>query len=226
MALRPWVFLSYRHESDAHRAKVRQLAERLAALQIPVQLDMLLLQEHQGGPDEGWTRWSEERAEHSACVLIICSKGWFESYRGQGVAGQGRGSASEARIFAQEIHSAKGINKRFRLVIVDDFDQGEIPLALRPWQVFRPFDGETQFEQLVHWIRQRLSPRKAGGVVFLADAPASLQEARRALQSLLEESGWEVRHSGEYEPRTERVALETDIGDALAVLRLTGSGER
>src|SRR5258707_1376765 len=78
------VFLSYRHENEAHSKLVRNLAEKLRAEGHLVALDQFLKDKHAGGPDDGWRKWSERCAEKSSCVLIICSKGWFDSYRGEG----------------------------------------------------------------------------------------------------------------------------------------------
>jgi hypothetical protein len=55
------VFLSYRHESDDHRARVRDLAERLEKAGLAVVLDQFAQERdfHGGGPNEGWPRWSK-----------------------------------------------------------------------------------------------------------------------------------------------------------------------
>ena len=50
------VFISYSHDSDAHRARVKKLAERLRNDRVSVILDSDCLP---GGPSEGWPAWSE-----------------------------------------------------------------------------------------------------------------------------------------------------------------------
>ena len=42
--------------------------------------------------DETWPNWREDRAEKSACVLIVCSSGWFDSYRKKGQRSKDRKS--------------------------------------------------------------------------------------------------------------------------------------
>ena len=74
------VFLSYRHESDAHRAQVRDLAERLERAGLTVVLDQLSQERqfHGRGPNEGWPRWSKQQAGEAAHkILIVASAGWF-----------------------------------------------------------------------------------------------------------------------------------------------------
>jgi len=173
-AIESFVFLSYRHESREHSESVRQLADRLAAAGCPVQLDQFFKEENPGGPDEGWRTWSRDRATNSACVLIICSPGWFDSFLKKGARGKGLGSALEAAVFAQDIYTAGQINKRTRLVIVDDFDTTAIPLELQDWEVFRPFTEDEDFEQMVGWIRQRLVAAEAATkIVFVASSSPS-----------------------------------------------------
>jgi hypothetical protein len=71
------VFLSYRHENDARRGRVRTLGEHLRDAGISVVLDQFYLDAHPGGPDEGWPAWSKRQAGETEKVLIIASAGWF-----------------------------------------------------------------------------------------------------------------------------------------------------
>jgi TIR domain len=121
------VFLSYRHENNAHAEAVRSLGEKLRAAGLPVELDQFYMDGHPGGPDEGWRKWCEDRAEKSACVLVVCSKGWFESYQKEGPPGKGLGAALEAAVFSGEIYDEKGRNARVRLVNLDNFSEAGIP---------------------------------------------------------------------------------------------------
>jgi hypothetical protein len=162
------VFLSYRLESDDHAEAVRTLGEQLKAANLPVELDQFYIEVNPGGPDEGWPKWCEDRAEKSACVLIVCSKGWFDSYRKEGSPSLGLGAAQEAAVFSQRIYDDQGHNARVRLVILDDFDENDIPPRLKRWQIFRPFSRVAEFDRMTKWIRQRLatsvstaSPHKA-----------------------------------------------------------------
>jgi hypothetical protein len=162
------VFLSYRLESEDHAKAVRTLGEQLKAANVPVELDQFYIEDNPGGPDEGWPKWCEDRAEKSACVLIVCSKGWFDSYRKEGRPGWGLGAAQEAAVFSQQIYDDRGHNARVRLVILDDFDENDIPPRLKRWQIFRPFSRVAELDRMTKWIRQRLttpvssaSPHKA-----------------------------------------------------------------
>src|SRR6516165_8182121 len=96
------VFLSYRHETPEHARAVRRLGELLRQAKIPVALDQFHLDDHPGGPDLGWPKWSEDCAHESACVLIIASDGWFAAYdKMDDQPGAGLGVAAEANIIRQ-----------------------------------------------------------------------------------------------------------------------------
>jgi hypothetical protein len=90
------VFLSYRHESPEHARATRRLGELLRQVGIPVELDQFYVEQHPGGPDEGWPKWSENRANQSACVLVIPSEGWFAVYNGTAPDGVGCGRGSRS----------------------------------------------------------------------------------------------------------------------------------
>src|SRR3954471_21653512 len=64
-SMRNQVFISYRHESPEHSRKVRGLGEMLRQAGLPVMLDQFYLEEHPGGPDDGWPKWSEDCANES-----------------------------------------------------------------------------------------------------------------------------------------------------------------
>ena len=221
------VFLSYRHESDAHGAQVRRLGEKLQNCGLPVALDQFFVEKSPGGPDEGWVKWCENYAEQSACVLVICSKGWFDSYRGNGAANEGLGAATEASIFSQDIYDEKGHNSRIRLVNLGAFKKQDIPRRLRPWHIFEPFASQVQFDQMAAWIRQRLampssSATQSGKVVYLTPCKFDLRQERANLCSYLQEKQWQVRPDPTHGARP----LDDDLRESLAFVQLLESYAR
>jgi len=224
------VFLSYRHESDDHANAVRNLGEKLKAAGFPVELDQFYLKDHPGGPDEGWRKWCEDRAEKSSCVLIVCSKGWFDSYRKEGPLGKGLGAALEAVVFSGEIYDEKGRNARVRLVNMDNFNEASIPQRLKDWHIFRLFSGVVEFDQMTKWIRQRLAmPGSSGSppkVVFLAECAFDMQRERKKLQSFLQDQDWQVRPTSNYDLAGREAALQADLGESVAFVQLLESYAR
>ena len=73
----PRVFLSYSHDSDAHRERVLALSEQLRADGIPTILDRYV----NGTPPEGWPRWMLDRLDESDRVLLICTPTSHSPYK-------------------------------------------------------------------------------------------------------------------------------------------------
>jgi formylglycine-generating enzyme required for sulfatase activity len=148
----PIVFLSYRHETKEHAEKVLNLALRLENAGLTVILDVLAQKRHfrDGGPDEGWNRWSKAQAENEEHkVLIIASPGWFLCYKGKEKPGSGLGSSAEARVIGARIDGDSGINRDIRIVDFNQTTQRAIPLDLRDYHLFT---YPEEFHELVHWL--------------------------------------------------------------------------
>ena len=146
------VFISYRHETLEHARAVRRLGELLRQAKIPVVLDQFYLDEHPGGPDFGWAKWCIDCAKESHCVLIIGSEGWFGAYDKIAAPGVGLGAAAEADVIRQWLFEQKNDNTRIRIAILDNIAPQKVPLELRGWQLFRPFDNDDQLNQLIRWV--------------------------------------------------------------------------
>lgn len=150
------VFISYRNESPEHARAVRRLSELLRQAKIPVILDQFFLDENPGGPDLGWPKWCEDCAIQSQCVLIIASEGWFAAYDKTEQPSVGMGAASEADIFRQALYDDKGNNARLRLAFLHNVSADKVPVRLRAWNQFRPFESDEQLNQMVHWLADSL----------------------------------------------------------------------
>jgi hypothetical protein len=153
------VFISYRHETPEHARAVRRLAELLRQASIPIALDQFHLEEHPGGPDLGWPKWCEDCANQSACVLIIGSEGWFSAYEKTASPGLGLGAATEADLFRQALWDEQGNNARIRLAFLHNLSAQQVPVRLRAWHQFRPFDNDDQLNQLIRWVASCLGIR-------------------------------------------------------------------
>ena len=146
------VFLSYRHESPEHARAVHRLGELLRQSGLPVALDQFHLDEHPGGSDVGWPKWSEDCAIESACVVIVASEGWFGAYDKTAPPGLGLGAATEADLFRQALWDEQGRNARIRLAFLHDVAADKVPPRLRAWHQFRPFTADEQLNQLIRWV--------------------------------------------------------------------------
>jgi hypothetical protein len=144
------VFLSYRHENDTHRTRVRGLGEKLRVAGIDVVLDQFFRDANPGGPDEGWPTWSKSQASRSEKILIVGSPGWYRCYDGTEVPGVGLGAAAEGRIISQRIYNRSGVNPVARLVVFGSADESGVPLDLQGYQYFH---ADEDFDYIVGWIK-------------------------------------------------------------------------
>lgn len=146
------VFTSYRREDDAHCARVRDLATRLEQTGVTVVLDEFAQSRefHDGGPNEGWPRWSKQQASDSAHkILIIASASWLRCYEGKELPGTGLGAAAESGVIEQRRYNATGVSADIRIVTLVALDPSAVPLDLQRYQRFA--DPE-KFSDLVHWL--------------------------------------------------------------------------
>ncbi len=121
------VFLSYRQTSDAERARVRALGDRLRSCGVDVVLDQFFLDEHPAGPNDGWDKWSSDHALHTDHVIIIGSDAWFQCFEKTQSPGTGLGAACEADDLRHRIYEAGGAIENIRVVLFDEADAAHIP---------------------------------------------------------------------------------------------------
>jgi tetratricopeptide (TPR) repeat protein len=143
------VFLSYRQTNDAQRLRVREFAERLRRCSIDVVLDQIFLEDNPGGPNEGWAKWSSDRALETEYVLIIGTDAWFQCFEKKQKSGTGLGAACEADDLRTRIYEAGGLIPNIRVVLLDDADKSHIPGKLRP---YHRFSAERDFTNIVRWL--------------------------------------------------------------------------
>jgi hypothetical protein len=112
------VFLSYRHENNEHKLRVRKFALELKAAGVDVVLDQFFDEATPGGYNDGWARWSNENAKAASVVLIIASPGWFRCFDGNEQPGTGLGAAGEANIIYHELQEAQWKSEKHRIVLL------------------------------------------------------------------------------------------------------------
>ena len=158
----PQVFVSYSHDTDAHRDRVLALARRLRGDGISVGIDA---DTGPGGPDVGWPRWSQRAAERADRIVVICTRRWAAIYDGRQPPGSGRGAAAEAQVIRQYLYDQAQTNGKVRVALMASADEQHIPIALRPWHWF-DLAHDRGYAELLGWLRGG-----AGAVIVETNVP-------------------------------------------------------
>jgi tetratricopeptide (TPR) repeat protein len=143
------VFISYRQTNDAHRQRVREFAERLRDCGIDVVLDQFFLDANPAGPNDGWDKWSSDRALETEYVLIMGTAEWFQCFEKKQPPGTGLGAACEADDLRHRIYKANGIIPNIRVVLFDDVDAAHVPAKL---ERYHRFHADRDFLNIVRWL--------------------------------------------------------------------------
>lgn len=120
-------FISYSHDSEAHRAKVLAFSQRLRADGIETILDQYL----NGAPADGWPRWMMNALNTATHVLCVCSENYRQRFLGLPAIDKGKGSDWEGALITQALYDARSISNKFIPVLLSAPDQNHIPEPLR-----------------------------------------------------------------------------------------------
>lgn len=145
----PTVFISYRQTSDTERQRVRAFAARLRSSGIEVILDQFFLEDYPGGPNDGWDKWSSDRALNTSNVIVIGSESWFQCFDKTHPAGTGFGTACEADDIRHRVYEANGIVETIRIVLFDDRDAQHISPKLKR---YHRFHTDRDFDHIIRWL--------------------------------------------------------------------------
>lgn len=143
MADRPKVFISYSHDSEAHRERVLGLSQRLRQDGIVAEIDRYV----EGSPLDGWPRWMLNQIDNADRVLLCCTETYYRRFRGHESPGTGKGGDCEGAIITQEIYDARSYTKRFVPVLFHPDDAEFIPEPVRG-QTFHCLESEAAYQKL------------------------------------------------------------------------------
>ncbi|UOG92436.1 MAG: toll/interleukin-1 receptor domain-containing protein [Candidatus Thiothrix sulfatifontis] len=125
------VFISYSHDSDAHREFVRGISDRLRKEGLDCLIDLYV----NGFPPEGWQRWMENQIEAADFVLLVCTETYLRRYRGQETDG-GRGVTFEGVVISQTLYDHYFRNTKFIPLIPTHGSLEHVPLTLKPYSTY------------------------------------------------------------------------------------------
>lgn len=163
------VFISYSHDSPAHKEQVRALAERLRGDGVDCEIDQYV-----ESPPEGWPEWMLGQLQASDFVLVISTAEYRERFEAHTAPAVGRGSRWEGAIITQAIYESAGRNERFVPVVFRGQDVETIPSVLRAATYYN-LESPDGYERLYRRVTaQPPVPRPAlGPVRSMPPAPST-----------------------------------------------------
>src|SRR5688572_15472392 len=114
MADVPKVFISYSHDSEAHKERVLALSDRLREDGLDCEIE-----QYEEASPEGWPRWMNGRIAWADFVLVVCSEVYAQRFNGTAERGRGKGAKWEGAIITQELHDAEALNVKYVPVVLD-----------------------------------------------------------------------------------------------------------
>lgn len=158
------VFLSYSWDSDVHKQRVLELAQRLRGDGVDAWMDRFT-----PFPEEGWPRWMQNELDRAAFVLVIATGRYAERFAGRAPSGTGLGATWEGAIITQDLYEAGARNEKFLPLIYSTSDADHIPKPLRAFTRFL-VDTEEGYNALYRQItgQPEIVPVALGAVRDLA----------------------------------------------------------
>ncbi|MCA9712622.1 MAG: TIR domain-containing protein, partial [Myxococcales bacterium] len=148
------VFISYSHDSDAHRDRVLAFADRLRAEGIEAQLDQYVAH-----PPEGWPSWAQQQIVEADFTILVCTATYNLRFEGKEAAGIGHGATWEAWILKQRLYEAGSRNYKIIPVRFPDGNAEDTPLVLRPFTSYAlPGDYDDLYRHLTGQPRSPAPP--------------------------------------------------------------------
>lgn len=153
------VFISYSHDSDAHRHRVLALSDWLNKKGLDCDIDQYV----DGSPPEGWPLWMEHRLEQADHVLVVCTQTYLARVKRTEKRGVGKGVKWESLLTYQAIYDDDGLNRKFIPLIFTAADRNFIPKPLRAVSHYDLSDENSYAKLLRHLTGQPVAIKPALG---------------------------------------------------------------
>lgn len=185
------VFISYSHDSDAHKERVLALSNRLRHEGIDCSLDR-----YESFPPEGWPRWMATQISSADSVLVVCTEPYLRRVQLQEEPGRGLGATWEGQLITQELYETGGRNTKFIPIVFGNVDVHNVPDFLRSATRFNVGE-EAGYEDLYRLLTQQPAIVKpALGVVRSMPIEGTSPVRTSTLENLVDDSVTFIEPSG------------------------------
>ncbi|MEX1363781.1 MAG: tetratricopeptide repeat protein [Nannocystaceae bacterium] len=143
----PRVLVSYSHDSDEHRARVRALVDRLRGDGVDARVDL----DHTSEPEGGWPKWCDDQIDAADYVLVVCTPTYRRRFEAREALGQGRGVTWESRrLLDGLLYDGQDRNYRIVPVLLTEDGADAVPMRVRRTRRYRV---RTHYDELLTLLR-------------------------------------------------------------------------
>lgn len=185
------VFISYSHDTEEHRERVRALAVQLRSEGIDVRTDR-----DEPAPPQGWPRWMDEQLDAAEFVLVVCTPTYRRRVEGGEQLGRGKGATWEGMLVQQHLYDSNSLNTKLIPVLFEGESDEAIPRVLRPFTYYRlPRGYDDLYRHLTGQHATppvplgQVRPMPVAAAVPLAGGTASTSEPPRAGGQVIDNRG-------------------------------------
>ena len=136
------VFISYSHDSAAHRDAVRAFADLLRSKGYDAWIDQYVTD-----PDEGWARWMRDQIDAADVILIVPTETYLRRWNGRERRERGKGATWEGIILTNRLYNNHGVAHGLRAVLIGEAHERWIPSELGMHTHYRPTDDFTGLQR-------------------------------------------------------------------------------
>jgi len=120
------VFISYSHDTEAHRQDIAELTQTLRKEGIDAWIDQF----EESHPPLSWPHWMSAQIQAADFVLLVVTETYARRFLGQEIPGRGLGVRWEGAIITSELYHASEDRVKFIPVLVTLSDSQFIPPPL------------------------------------------------------------------------------------------------
>jgi len=119
------IFISYTQDSEAHKARVLNLADRLNDEGLDCNID-----QYEAAPSEGWPRWMQKQIEDADFILVVCTETYCRRIELKEQPGKGLGGIWEGAIITDMLYNQSTLNPNIIPILFAAEDTQYIPRIL------------------------------------------------------------------------------------------------
>lgn len=148
------VFISYSHDSDAHRKRVLELSNRLRNDGINCDID-----QYNPAPQQGWPRWMIQSIQQADYVLLACTETYRNRLELEEEQGKGLGVKWEGSLIFNILYRDETLNNKFIPIVFESKDKVHIPNILFGYDHYN-VNEPRGYENLYRHIRGEIGSEK------------------------------------------------------------------